>query len=82
MDRLSDKFLKSVLEKELEEAQEFEKGLKIKLFIIDNSNSCRSQFSWKTLQEIQRFCDKYFVKEVEFIKKDSKTTYAVVVYKD
>lgn len=82
MDRLSDKFLKSVLEKELGEAQELEKGLKIQLFIIDNSNSCVSQFSWETLQEIQRFCDKYFVKEVKFIKKNSKTTYAVVVYKE
>lgn len=82
MGRLSDKFLKSVLENELEEAQVVEKGLKIQLFIIDNSNSCRSQFTWQDLQEMQRFCDKHFVKEVEFIKKDSKTTYAVVVYKE
>lgn len=81
MGRLSDKFLKSVLEKELEETQEFEK-VKIQLFIIDNSNSCRSQFTWQTLEEIQRFCDKHFVKEVEFIKKDSNTTYVVVVYKE
>lgn len=79
---LSDKFLKSVLEKEPEEAQVFEKGLKIKLFIIDNSNSCRAQFSWQTLEDIQRFCDKYFVKEVKFIEQDPKTTYAVVIYKE
>ena len=62
--------------------KELEKGLKIKLFIIDNSNSCRSQFSWEKLQEIQRLCDKYFVKEVKFIEKAPKTTYAVVVYKE
>lgn len=82
MDRVSNKFLKSVLEKQPEEAQVFEKGLKIQLFIIDNSNSCRSQFSWQTLEDIQRFCDKYFVKEVKFIEKAPKTTYAVVVYKE
>lgn len=62
--------------------KEVEKGLKIKLFIIDNSNSCRSQFSWETLQEIQRLSDKYFVKEVKFIEKDPKSTYVVVVYKE
>lgn len=59
-----------------------EKGLKIKLFCIDNSNSCRSERSWETLQTIQELCNKYFVKEVKFIEKDPKTTYAVVVYKD
>lgn len=62
--------------------KKFEKGLKIKLFTIDNSNSCRSQFSWETLQEVQSLCDKYFVKEVKFIEQAPKTTYAVVVYKD
>lgn len=62
--------------------KEVEKGLKIKLFIIDNSNSCRSQFSWETLQEIQRFSDKHFVKEVKFIEEDPKSTYVVVVYKE
>lgn len=59
-----------------------EKGLKIKLFCIDNSNSCRSERSWETLQTIQELCNEYFVKEVKFIEKDPKTTYAVVVYKD
>lgn len=64
------------------QSKEPEKGLKIKLFTIDNSNPYRGQFSWETLQEVKDLCNEYFVKEVKFIEKDPKTTYVVVLYKE
>lgn len=70
------------MEEYMKNIKEPEKGLKIKLFSIDNSNSCRSQYSWNDLQTMQRFCNEHFVKEVKFIEKDPKTTYVAVVYKE
>lgn len=59
-----------------------EKGLKIKMFELDNSNPCRAESSWGTLQKVQDLCNEYFVKDVKFIEKDTKATYVVVVYKE
>ena len=59
-----------------------EKGLKIKMFELDNSNPYRGQFSWETLQKVQNLCNDYCVKDVKFIEHDTNSTYVVVVYKE
>lgn len=70
------------MEEYMKNIKKSETGLKMKLFSIDNSNSCRSERSWETLETIQGLCDKHLVKEVKFIEKDPKTTYVVVVYRE
>ena len=48
-------------------------GLKVKLFILDNSNPCRSQFSFE---------EENVVTDIKFIEKGNDTTYIVAVYRE
>lgn len=57
-------------------------GLKVKLFILDNSNPCRSQFSFGELGKLRDFCEENVVTDIKFIKKDNDTTYIVAVYRE
>lgn len=57
-----------------------EKGLKIKYFTIDPSN-IYGPHPERTLCEIQDWCEKHIVKDIQFIKNfKDRSTYAVVMY--
>ena len=56
------------------------RGLKVKLFILDNSNPCRSQFSFGELGKLRDFCEENTVTDIKFIENGRDTTYIVAVY--
>lgn len=56
-------------------------NLRVELFILDNSNPCRAQFSYEKLESLREFCEQKEVREVKFIEPRKDVTYIVVVYK-
>lgn len=56
--------------------------IKIKLFILDNSNPYRSQSSFGELGKLRDFCEENVVTDIKFIEKSNDTTYIVVVYRE
>ena len=66
----------------LETLETSKRGLKVKLFILDNSNPCRSQFSFGELGKLRDFCEENVVTDIKFIEKGNDTTYIVAVYRE
>lgn len=74
--------IKEIKTEKPETLETSKRGLKVKLFILDNSNPCRSQFSFGELGELRDFCEENVVTDIKFIEKGNDTTYIVAVYRD
>lgn len=56
-------------------------NLRVELFILDNSNPCRAQFSYEKLESLREFCEQKEVREIKFVEPRKDVIYIVVVYK-
>lgn len=80
-----DKFkedLDAWIRSERSEKDETPQGLKIKVEILDTSNSYRSQSNYETLLKIKDFCGEHCVLDIKFFEQSETSTYVIVVYKD
>lgn len=65
-----------------EDSSETQKGLKMKVEILDTSNPYRSQSNYETLSKIKNFCEEHCVLDIKFFEQSETSTYVIVVYKD